>query len=284
MHEQEATSERPQDNACWNAAATAWEAQRARMWEATHPVGEGLVEMAGPRPSETVLELAAGAGDTGFLAARALGPDGLLISSDRSQAMLETARRRAAELGLGNVEFRELDAERLELESSSVDAVLCRWGYMLMSDPLGALRETRRVLRPGGRVALAVWAPREENPWSAVIVGVLTDAGVLPAEDPDEPGPFRLGDRGELESLIRNAGFESVELRDLPVLWRFSDSDEYWDTMASISPSLSRALTDMPQPRVAELRAELATRSAPFATGEGRLELPGVSIGALARV
>jgi len=283
VHDPEATSAQGQDNDCWNAAAPAWESQRDRMWQASRAVGEGLVEMADPQPGETVLELAAGAGDTGFLAAPLIGETGRLISSDRSPAMLASARRRAAELGITNVEFREIDAERIDLPDASVDAVLCRWAYMLMPDPVAALRETGRVLRPAGRVSLAVWASRDENPWSTVIAGVFVEAGLMPPPDPDEPGPFRLGDRTELESAVRAAGFESVELRDLPVIWRYADAADYWDTMGTISPSLSPALAELSPERTAELQAELARRCAPFRDAEDGIALPGVSVGALAR-
>ena len=73
--------------------------------------------------------------------------------------MVDVARARATELGVRNVEFRIIDAESIDVPAAAVDVVLCRWGYMLMADPAAALQETRRVLRPGGRVALAAWDP-----------------------------------------------------------------------------------------------------------------------------
>jgi SAM-dependent methyltransferase len=283
VHEEDATSSKLGDRACWNTAAAAWEATRERMWEATHAVGEGMVDMAAPAEGETVLELAAGTGDTGFLAAERIGDRGLLICSDRSPEMVASARRRAAALGIENVEFREMEAERIGLATASVDVVLCRWGYMLVDDPLAALRETQRVLRPGGRVAFAVWAARDENPWNDVINAVFAGHGLMPPSDPSEPGPFRLGDRAELRQLVGDSGLELVEMRDLPVLWSYAGPNEYWDTISTISPSISRAAAELPEETVAEMRAELAERSERFLTIDGRLELPGVSIAVLAR-
>ena len=123
---------------------------------------------AGDRPSagQRVLELAAGLGETGLLAAELVAPVGGVIISDQAEAMLEGAAPARAELGLTNVEFQVLNAEWIDLPVASVDAVLCRWGYMLMADPLRGALETRRVLRPGGRVALAVWDRDERNPWA----------------------------------------------------------------------------------------------------------------------
>jgi len=122
-----------------------------------------MIRELGPQPGDTVLELAAGAGDIGFEAAAIVGETGRLISTDFSPAMLEAAQRRGAELGIENVEYRVMDAEHLELDADSVDRVLCRFGYMLMADPAAALAETRRVLRPGGRLALAVWGAPERG-------------------------------------------------------------------------------------------------------------------------
>ncbi|MET0762139.1 MAG: methyltransferase domain-containing protein, partial [Thermoleophilaceae bacterium] len=137
------------------AIAPGWERWRARIEETTTPVREWMLREQAPRTGDTVLELAAGAGDTGFEAASIVGERGRLISTDFSPAMVEVARRRGAELGLRNVDHRVIDAERIELDTDSVDGVLCQSGYMLMADPAAALSETRRVLRPGGRVALS---------------------------------------------------------------------------------------------------------------------------------
>jgi len=269
----------------WDAAAAGWERQRERMWAASRPVGEGIVEMAAPRPGEVVLELAAGAGDTGLLALRRIGAEGRLILSDSSSGMLAAAQRNAERQNGGtipaNVELREIDAEAIDLPDGSVDVVLCRWGYMLMDDPLRALAETRRILRPGGRAALAVWGPRERNPWNTVIAEPLTDRGLSPVSPPDAPGMYRLADGEGLERLLRAAGFSSVELRELPVTWRFDNLDEQWAVMTDVSPSLRGALAELSPAEAAALRDEVAERCEPYRVAGG-YELPGVSLGALA--
>src|SRR3954451_3505508 len=152
----------------WAAMAAGWERAREERERVAAPITEWLVRALAPEPGDVVLELAAGQGDVGFAVARLLGERGRLISTDFSAAMLEIAARRGEELGLTNVEFREIDAEDLDLQEDSVDRVVCRWGYMLMPNPAAALAETRRVLRPGGRLAFAVWANGELNPWASL--------------------------------------------------------------------------------------------------------------------
>jgi SAM-dependent methyltransferase len=149
----------------WEEGAAGWGARREAFQAAAAPVSHWMIDAIAPQPGQTVLELAAGPGDTGLLAAELVRPDGKLICTDGAEAMVEVARARAAELGLSDVvEARPMEAEWIDLETATVDGLLCRWGYMLLADPETALRETRRVLRPEGRVALAVWDVREANP------------------------------------------------------------------------------------------------------------------------
>ena len=138
--------------------APAWYAWREELWKSTRLVSEWMIRRLDPRPGDTVLELAAGLGDTGFRAARLVGESGRVIITDFAPEMVAAARRRAEEVGVKNAQFQTLDAERMDLETNGVDGVLCRWGYMLMIDPVRAFAETRRVLRPGGRLACSVWA------------------------------------------------------------------------------------------------------------------------------
>ena len=166
------------------AIAPTWERRRAQIEGFVAPVREWLLRELRAREGDTVLELAAGPDDTGFDAAAIVGASGRLISSDFSPAMLAAARRRGGERGVANVEYRVIDAGRIELETDSVDGVLCRFGYMLMDDLAVALAETARVLRPSGRLALAVWGHVERNPFFTVIAGILVQRGYIPRPEP----------------------------------------------------------------------------------------------------
>jgi ubiquinone/menaquinone biosynthesis C-methylase UbiE len=132
-----------------------------------------------------VLELGADTGETGFEAAAMLGQDGRLLSTDFSAEMVEVARPRGSELGLGNVDYRVIDAERIELDSGSVDGVLCQSTYMLVADPAAALAETRRLPRPDGRLALSVWGAPERNPWASIGRMILAERGHMPRPEPE---------------------------------------------------------------------------------------------------
>ena len=167
-----------------------------------------MVDALDPQPGETLLELAAGVGDTGFAAASRLGAEGRLITTDFSQAMVDAARRRAEELGVSNAEFRTLDAERMDLDDGSIDGVLCRWGYMLMADPGAALAETRRVLGDGGRVALSVWGDPEQNPWASIPARALLEQTGADPPDPFAPGIFAMASEERTRELLGAARLE----------------------------------------------------------------------------
>lgn len=110
------------------AIAPRWERQRDRIEEAATPIREWMIRELAPRAGDTVLELAAGAGDTGFEAAAIAGEGGWLISTDFSPEMVQVARRRGGELAVDNVDYRVIDAERIELDADAVDGVLGRFG------------------------------------------------------------------------------------------------------------------------------------------------------------
>ena len=195
----------------WEAAAAGWEAEREDMQRDTVAVSQWLLDAAHLQPGHTVLELAAGPGDLGLMAAELVAPGGKAIITDGAEAMVEAAKRRAEDLGTTNVELRPMEAEWIDLGTATVDAVLCRWGYMLLADPEAALRETRRVLRPGGRVALSAWDAFEHNPWLARARQVTEDLGLTEPPPPDTPGPMAFAVPGRIEELLDAAGFDDVE-------------------------------------------------------------------------
>ncbi|MEA2301369.1 MAG: hypothetical protein QOE44_1904 [Solirubrobacteraceae bacterium] len=266
----------------WDSAAAGWDRRERWLAETSAPVSAWLIDALDLQPGHRVLELAAGTGDAGFLAAELISPGGVLICSDQSEAMLGAARARAERLGLEHVEFKAIDAEWIDLPLASVDAVLCRWGYMLMADPAAALRETRRVLRPGGRVALAVWDAAEANPWAEVPNAALAALGLRPPADPAEPGPFALADPGAVRALLEEAGFDDVEVDAVDLLRPDPDFEAWWDGQLALSTAFRRAVADADPATVAALRADVERGLRPYADPDGRLEIPARTLVAAA--
>jgi SAM-dependent methyltransferase len=267
----------------WDSAAAGWGRQQAAWAEQSAPVTEWMIDAAALGAGQRVLELAAGPGEVGFRAARLIEPGGTLICSDQSEAMVEIARARAAQLGVRNVEFRVLGGEWIDLELASVDAVLCRWGYMLMVDPAAALRETRRVLRSGGRVVLAVWDARERNPWSTIPTAVLVEHGLADAPVPGTPGPFALADAELLRAMLEEAGFTDIVIEAIDIWRRAPDFDSWWATHLDLSASSRASFERADEAQTAAIEAELAARLASYASASGELAVPGRTFVAVAQ-
>jgi SAM-dependent methyltransferase len=264
----------------WEQAAAGWgkRAERVRDWGM--PVSAWMIDRLALQPGHRVLELAAGPGDTGFLAAELIMPGGTLISSDGAGAMLEVARTRADRLGIENVEFRRLELEWIDLPTADVDAILCRWGLMLTVDPEAALHECRRILRPGGRIALAVWDQEAHNPWATIPMRTLIEHGHQPA--PPGPGMFALAAPGRLAELLDAAGFLDVAVEAVALERSYPSVDAFVEESLDLSRIFREALAGLTEPdRIGALRT-LGELLGAFTAADGSVRLPGRSLVAAA--
>jgi SAM-dependent methyltransferase len=246
------------------------------------PVSMAMVDALALQPGQTVLELAAGPGDTGFLAAELVQPGGTLICSDGAEAMLDVARERAGATGVENVEFRQLELEWIDVETATMDAVLCRWGLMLILDPETAAREIRRVLRQGKRAAFAVWDAPERNPWATIPSQVMIARGHAQPPDPDAPGMFTLAGPGVLEELLATAGFTDVVVRPIELARRYAEPAEFLAETADISPMFGPVYAELGPEERSAISAEVVSALEPFTASDGRVTLPGRSLVAVA--
>jgi SAM-dependent methyltransferase len=258
----------------WEEAAAGWVRSQEAIRDFGAPVSHWMLDAVAPQPGQRVLELAAGLGETGLLAAELVAPVGGAVISDQAEAMLVGARARAAELGLSNIEFQVINAEWIDLPVASVDVVLCRWGYMLMADPGAAVRDARRVLRSGGRIALAVWDNIEHNPWAALPGLELRERGLLPLPAPGTPGPFSLGRAEGVYELLEQAGFVEVNVESLQLHRRHPSFEQFWETTLDLSRAFHDAVLERPQEEIEQIKAAVHARIAAFQTLDGVLDIP----------
>jgi ubiquinone/menaquinone biosynthesis C-methylase UbiE len=259
----------------WERMAAGWEEDRRWVWDASRVVGEWLVDALDPRRGETILEIAAGVGDTGLAAAARLGPSGKLISTDFSEPMVDAARRRAEELGVANVEFRTMDAERMDLDDDSIEGALCRWGYMLMGDPAAALRETRRVLRPGGRVAFSVWGDPASNRWASAPAEAYLEHTRAEPPDPRAPGIFAMASEARTSELLAEAGLRPVRTEHVEMEWTFDTPDDHWHYVMDLAGALAVRIRALPEADQAAVRRRTEEKLEPV------VRRPGYNVGGL---
>jgi SAM-dependent methyltransferase len=261
----------------WERAAQGWGNQRGWWDRSTEPVSAWMIDAIDPQPGQTILELAAGPGDVGLRIAERIKPDGRVIATDGAEAMVEVLRERAQARGLaGVVEARAMEAEWIDLPAASVDAVVCRWGYMLLADPGAALRETRRVLKPGGRVALAAWDEPKANPWSEAVGRELAGRGLIEV-DPDAPGQFFWRDTAVIAEALEDAGFTGVVVDTVHFVLRYPVADAWWDVQIDMSAVLADTLVSVDPAARDDIMEAAQARLVQYTQEDGSLEVPAAT-------
>jgi ubiquinone/menaquinone biosynthesis C-methylase UbiE len=242
------------------------------------PFGRRLIELAGICSGMWVLDVATGPGEPALTVARRVGPRGLVAGVDFSPTMLRRARARARALGVRNVQFHEMDAERLTFADLTFDCVVCRFGLMLMPDAERALAEMHRVLVPGGRVAVATWSAQSKVNTLGIIRRALERCDAF-HPPPGAPDFFRFGKAGAMERALRAAGFRRVRSERMTAEWVFDSPEEFWDSMKR-GPSLRRALATV-SPAVGRVVKVDVFRALAKYERNGRLRIPNEAVLAL---
>jgi SAM-dependent methyltransferase len=262
----------------WHHAAPGW-----RAWidvleaeDGGGAVSRALVELAGIGPGDAVLDVAAGYGEPGLTAARAVAPGGYVVCTDISAAMLAVGRERAAAAGLDNVEFIEGDAEELAFQEAGFDAVLSRQGLQFLPDVAGVLARLRSFLKPQGRLAAAVWGPPGTVQFAAPVPVIRAELGLPPP--PAGPGPFALADAGQLVELVEAAGFTDVATGTVTAIYETASAERCTQWLRDVAPPII-ALVDAQPPRVQErLWARVTEAWTPYTTADGLVRLKNQAV------
>ncbi len=258
----------------WNKDGAAW-----RRWNPTLDCWYGevtrqMLDLARIQPGQRILDIAAGAGEPAVSAAERVGPGGYVLATDISEGIVELALHVARERGFRQIETRAMDGENLDLPDASFDAVLCRLGLMYMPHPVTALREWRRALRPGGRVAVVVFSTPDRNSWGAAPASIIRRRAQLPPPVAGQPGPFSLGGPGVLEDMFRQAGFADPEVRAVPVPHAMASAAEYVRVAREAFGAFNAMMADLsPQERESvwsEVEGSMRSFESP-----GGFEVPG---------
>jgi SAM-dependent methyltransferase len=221
----------------------------------------------------TIVDVACGVGEPAMELARRVRPGGRVIATDMSPEMVEATRRAAGAAGLDNVEVQVMDAEQLRLEDALADAVTCRWGLMFPPDPARAVGEMRRVLKPGGRLAVAAWADQSKNTYFTAMVPGVAKHVTVPPFDPDAPGPFRLAAPGKLQTLLEGAGLQQIEIVERTFDVIFDSVEQFLAIQRDMSSMMRNARATLPPAQLAQLDDDVREALQRFVDGDGKVRL-----------
>ncbi len=261
----------------WGSVAPAWDQHRRHAGTSTAPVSEALLTAAAPHPGDAVLELACGTGDLARQLAERVGADGQVLATDYAPAMVSLAA--AALINDPQASTAVVDAAATGLAPESYSAVICAMGLMFLPDPTAALKDWRRVLVPGGRLAIAVWAGPGDNLWVASLGMSAAMNGLAVGGPPTGPGGlFSLSDPEVLAQAATDAGFTDVHIDQTPLSFRYGSTDEHFDIVSSLAGPLATLLASANQEQRDAVRATCAELLCGQVATDGSLRLAGLAL------
>ena len=248
---------REQQKQSWNKFSPGWKKWDKFNMEFLRPMGEAIIRHLDLQNDDRVLDIASGTGEPGLTIAK-LVPNGKVTAIDLSEDMLVIAAENAGAKGLKNFETLVADVSELPFETQAFDAISCRMGFMFFPDMQLAVKEMLRILKPGGRIAVAVWAGAELNNWVTTSMSVIQKHVAMPKPLPGAPGMFRCGKPDMIADLFKQAGFQKVEEEEITGKVDYQSFERYWEIMLDVGAPIVAALSQANEATKATIKAEAA--------------------------
>jgi SAM-dependent methyltransferase len=264
----------------WDSVAEGWREWWEPIEKGAQKISQRLIELAEIKPGQRVLDVATGIGEPSITAAKVVGTGGHVLATDISRQMLAIAKERATFLRLQDIiEFKESDAENLDLANLSFDAALCRWGLMLFPNLDAAIGKIYSSLVSGGRFAAAVWADATKVPIISLATRIIGSQVQMSAPPPGVPNPFSLADTNKLENSLARAGFRDIHIDTVIVTFEFESGEDYCRYCQAVSASARIALSKVTEKRKEDVWRKVAEEAARnYRTANGLIKMDNESI------
>jgi len=247
---------REQQRASWNNFSIGWQKWDCLMMGFSKPMGNEIIRLLNPKDAEVVLDIASGTGEPGLSIATKL-TGGKVVITDLAEKMIEISKENAARRGIKNIETVVCDVCELPFPDNTFNAISCRFGFMFFPNMLIAAKEMIRVLKPGGRVATAVWNVPEKNFWVTAISNAINKNMDLPAPPPESPGIFRCAESGFIQSIFQQAGFKNTSEQEVNGKLKCGTTDVYWNMMTEVAAPVVSALSEASESLKEKIRSEV---------------------------
>ena len=254
----------------WSASAPFWEKHREIIRQMFAPVTQALVEDAQVGSGHAVLDVATGPGEPALTVAALVGPEGKVFGIDPVPEMVAAGRRAADELGFTNAQFEVAFADRLPFPDDAFDAVISRFGVMFFPSPIDGVREMLRVLKPGRKLALAVWNFADRNPFHYAIWRIIERYADSPPTEPDAADAFRFASPGKLQDVLLKAGAIALSERLLQFTIQAPVSVEnFWTLRGEMSEKLRDQIATLSRAQLTEVRVQVLEALRKYSTDGG---------------
>jgi ubiquinone/menaquinone biosynthesis C-methylase UbiE len=264
----------------WDSVAEGWKEWWEPIEKGAQKLSQRLIELADVKPGQRVLDVATGIGEPSITAAKVVGTGGHVLATDISRQMLAIAKERAIFLRLQDIiQFKESDAENLDLANSSFDAALCRWGLMLFPNLDAAIGKIYSSLVSGGRFAAAVWADATKVPIISLTTRTIASQIQMSAPPPGVPNPFSLADTNKLENSLARTGFGDIHIDTVIVTFEFESGEDYCRYCKAVSASARVALSKETGERKEDVWRKVAEEAVrTYGTANGLIKMDNESI------
>jgi ubiquinone/menaquinone biosynthesis C-methylase UbiE len=247
---------REQQKEIWNRFSPGWKKWDDLTMDFLKPMGDAIIDLINPMGVDVVLDVATGTGEPGLTIATKL-KGGIVVATDISEGMLEIARENAGRRGIKNLELIASDASELPFPDNSFDSISCRFGFMFFPDMLIAAKEMMRVLKPGGRIATAVWNVPEKNFWASAVLSVINRNMQMIPPPPGAPGLFRCAKSGLIADLFNRAGLKNISETEVSGKLNAGSMEVYWNFMTEVVAPVVAALSNADDAMKAKISDEV---------------------------
>jgi len=247
---------REQQKEVWNRFSPGWKKWDDLTMDFLKPMGDEIIHLIKPKDIDMVLDVASGTGEPALTIATKLR-GGLVVATDLSEGMLAIARENAVRRGIKNLEIVACDVSELPFPDNSFDSVSCRFGFMFFPDMLQATKEMYRVMKPGGRVATAVWNVPEKNFWASAILNIINKNMQLIPPPPGAPGLFRCAESGLIKDLFTKAGLRNISEKEIGGKLNIGTKEAYWSFMTEVVAPVVAALNNADDSLKAKIKNEV---------------------------
>ena len=255
----------------WRGSAPFWEKHRNIIRGMFAPITQALIEDAEIGAQDSVLDVATGPGEPALSVAAVVGPDGKVFGVDAIHGMIAAARTEAQRLGLKNAKFDVAFADDLPFAANTFDAAISRFGVMFFPSPVDGVREMLRVLKPGRKLAFAVWHFAERNPFHSALSRVMDRYVDSPPLEPDALDAFRFAPRGKLLKVFSEAGVvaPSERLLQFKIESAAASVEDFWNLRREMSEKLSEKFATLSEELKLKVTQEMLSSLAEYSTANG---------------